>query len=195
MLSVTDFDPKVETSGDFLNLRKTLFSLLFLLLQLKRKRMRGELSKPCKKWPRYRLLKFIDCPTFFTIRRVHWVLGWWHRSRSLAPWDTALPRAVNTRVRSSGRSTSCMRVNVALIDPLLLVFILGKTNTFFRIIEQPTLRQKKANYPKENTADGPHIFAIIRFKGRKSDYGKNLTFVCCVFLGIITFSGKKNPYF
>ena len=54
----------LDTSGDFFNIRKTLFPLLFLFLQLKRKRMRGELSKSGKKWPRYRLPKFVDCPTF-----------------------------------------------------------------------------------------------------------------------------------
>ena len=66
--------PLLETSGDFFNIRKTLFPLLFLFLQLKRKRMRGELSRSGKKWPRYRLPKFVDCPTFFTTRCVHWVL-------------------------------------------------------------------------------------------------------------------------
>ena len=64
----------VETSGGFFNIRRTLFPLLFLFLQLKRKRMRCELSKSGKKWPRYRLPKFVDCPTFFTTRCVHWVL-------------------------------------------------------------------------------------------------------------------------
>ena len=76
----------LETSGDFFNIRKTLFPLLFLFLQLKRKRMRGELSKSGKKWPRYRLPKFVDCPTFFTTRCVHWVLDWWHTSRSPPHW-------------------------------------------------------------------------------------------------------------
>ena len=64
---------------------------MFLFLQLKRKRMRGELSKSGKKWPRYRLPKFVDCPTFFaeegsTTRCVHWVLDWWHTSRSPPHW-------------------------------------------------------------------------------------------------------------
>ena len=37
--------------------------------------MRGELSKSGKKWPRYRLPKFVDCPTFFTTRRVPLGIG------------------------------------------------------------------------------------------------------------------------
>ena len=35
-------------------------------------------------------------------------------------------------------------------------------NSFLSPFKQPTLRQN-ANYPKENTADGPHVLAIIRF--------------------------------
>ena len=80
--------------------------------------MRSELSKLGKKRPRCRLPKFVNCPTFLTTRRIHWVLGCWHTSRSPAPWGTALPRAVNTRlthVRSSGRCASRMRLYAASI--------------------------------------------------------------------------------
>ena len=99
--------------------------------------MRGELSKSGKKWPRYRLPKFADCPTFFYNPLCTLGIGLMAHKPVAAPVGTAVPRAVYTGVRSSGRCASCMRVYAPLIDPSLLAFILGTTATLFRKEKYP----------------------------------------------------------
>ena len=119
----------------FLISEKRNFHVCFFFYSSREKEWGVNCPNQVKKWPRYRLPKFVDCPTFFTTRRVHWVLGWRHTSRS-PPHGAQLCLApstpVSTCVRSSGRCASCMREYAASIDLSLLAFILGTTATLFR---------------------------------------------------------------
>ena len=94
--------------------------MFFLLVQFKRKTLRGRSSKSGHKWLRYELSKFPDCPSNFTTRRIHLVLRGWHTSHAPAALDSGPPLPVPTHCLASNGPTK-----VGLVDLSSAEFAIG----------------------------------------------------------------------